>query len=572
MNTNKLVSLLFLLASLSTASQQLLRPPLAFADPGMDDYLQRKPPGIVTVTLLNPPHNISAKKLKCTFVRFGSEFQVAKFFSFDKDGKVQFALEDGFPYQQLWLDIDHYFYAGVYVNTELNITIDLRKIKSKDGLYMIGDGIEYTGTDGALNKVMNEHVLYRKPIKNKLENTLNELLRSKKKYSEPVFLSIFDSIYKIIEGIDKAFIKNHPAYEWAINCKRTADLYGSLCYAYWFDKMPDSLYAQLKNISVYFTSNETVLFYNYLFTYLIYKRDNPKIDLNETLYARYNNYSNEQRALLDSLRLYSSLPDELKKETINRLNTKRQEFFQPDIELLQTEHYIKLTDSFFASPVSDILKTFLLEKGKSFFAQTYPEIARTMKTNWCSKIVQKELDQMIVKQKRIDGIWALATNTTNSKLHIGTPIASLPFQAELFRQDTFSDPDAFILNLRSRFPGQTLLIDFWATWCIPCIKDLPASKRLHETNSDLPVAYIYICTNSGSSFSQWKNRIAEMQIPGTHIYADDQLVNALKNRFSAGGSGFPTYVVIDSSGKLRRGAITRMDVLTRAELKKAAGL
>ncbi|HMW27023.1 MAG TPA: hypothetical protein PKC51_10305, partial [Ferruginibacter sp.] len=62
---------------------------MAFADPGMDDYLQRKPPGIVTVTLLNPPHNISAKKLKCTFVRFGSEFQVAKFFSFDKDGKVQ---------------------------------------------------------------------------------------------------------------------------------------------------------------------------------------------------------------------------------------------------------------------------------------------------------------------------------------------------------------------------------------------------------------------------------------------------------------------------------------------------
>ena len=63
-----------------------------------------------------------------------------------------------------------------------------------------------------------------------------------------------------------------------------------------------------------------------------------------------------------------------------------------------------------------------------------------------------------------------------------------------------------------------------------------------------------------------------MQIPGTHIYADDQLVNALKNRFSAGGSGFPTYVVIDSSGKLRRGAITRMDVLTREKIKKAAGL
>lgn len=56
-----------------------------------------------------------------------------------------------------------------------------------------------------------------------------------------------------------------------------------------------------------------------------------------------------------------------------------------------------------------------------------------------------------------------------------------------------------MLNLKLKFPNKALIIDFWATWCVPCLGDLPNSKKLYEANKDLPVEYVYICTRGGSN-------------------------------------------------------------------------
>ena len=36
----------------------------------------------------------------------------------------------------------------------------------------------------------------------------------------------------------------------------------------------------------------------------------------------------------------------------------------------------------------------------------------------------------------------------------------------------------------SEFKGKVVLLDFWATWCDPCIEELPDLKRLHATYKD----------------------------------------------------------------------------------------
>jgi len=41
----------------------------------------------------------------------------------------------------------------------------------------------------------------------------------------------------------------------------------------------------------------------------------------------------------------------------------------------------------------------------------------------------------------------------------------------------FLDPDGERINLHD-LAGQTLLVNFWATWCAPCIKELPALDAL----------------------------------------------------------------------------------------------
>lgn len=129
-----------------------------------------------------------------------------------------------------------------------------------------------------------------------------------------------------------------------------------------------------------------------------------------------------------------------------------------------------------------------------------------------------------------------------------------------------------MLNLKSRFKNKALIIDFWATWCGPCLHDLPFSKKLHEANKDLPIEYIYICTNNNSNINIWKKKVTELEVPGTHIFMDDKILQELQNSLTIGGAGFPTYIVIGIKGKLRRGAISEMGGMNRDGLKSAIGL
>ncbi|RPH57134.1 MAG: TlpA family protein disulfide reductase, partial [Acidobacteria bacterium] len=36
----------------------------------------------------------------------------------------------------------------------------------------------------------------------------------------------------------------------------------------------------------------------------------------------------------------------------------------------------------------------------------------------------------------------------------------------------------------SAFRGQWVLVDFWGTWCEPCVKDVPKTERLYQTLLD----------------------------------------------------------------------------------------
>ena len=55
--------------------------------------------------------------------------------------------------------------------------------------------------------------------------------------------------------------------------------------------------------------------------------------------------------------------------------------------------------------------------------------------------------------------------------------------------------------------GKVIYIDCWATWCGPCKKAMPDSKKLMKKYEGTDVSFVYVCIESEEKL--WKKLISE---------------------------------------------------------------
>jgi hypothetical protein len=175
----RLLFVTLLLLCISTQAQNIKSDlPLAIEDAGMDQYLQNRELPTLTIQVSNMPDSIKKIDINYSLVTFGANFQVQKFTQSNPEGFTRIVLYQNLPYQQIFLTVGDYLYASIYVNSGLTVKLDANKI-SKDGVYMIGDGVTYSGIDGEFNKVMNKHVVFRQDVQNKLQDDLRSVCFAK---------------------------------------------------------------------------------------------------------------------------------------------------------------------------------------------------------------------------------------------------------------------------------------------------------------------------------------------------------------------------------------------------------
>lgn len=92
------------------------------------------------------------------------------------------------------------------------------------------------------------------------------------------------------------------------------------------------------------------------------------------------------------------------------------------------------------------------------------------------------------------------------------------------------------------YKGKYLLLDFWASWCLPCRMYNPKLKKYYALYHDKGLEIIGIASNTGME-DAWKKAIEKDQIPWPQI-----LDNSSFNDYKI--NTIPYYILIDTSGNI----------------------
>lgn len=116
-------------------------------------------------------------------------------------------------------------------------------------------------------------------------------------------------------------------------------------------------------------------------------------------------------------------------------------------------------------------------------------------------------------------------------------------------------PDFTLLDVNgksvslSEFKGKTVIIDFWATWCGPCMSSFPGMKMVVEKYANDPsvkILFVNTWERVDDKLKNAKEFLAKTQYP-FHVLMDDknQVVESFKT------TGIPTKYFVDKNGKIR---------------------
>ena len=115
---------------------------------------------------------------------------------------------------------------------------------------------------------------------------------------------------------------------------------------------------------------------------------------------------------------------------------------------------------------------------------------------------------------------------------------------------TLYDLDGQPVSL-SQFKGQVVLLDFWASWCGPCIGDLPDLRRIKRKAADQPLVFLNLSLDTDEA--AWREAVDKHEIEGVHVRADGWGADVAK---SYQVNSLPSYYLVDSQGliveRLRR--------------------
>ncbi len=104
----------------------------------------------------------------------------------------------------------------------------------------------------------------------------------------------------------------------------------------------------------------------------------------------------------------------------------------------------------------------------------------------------------------------------------------------------------------SQYRGQVVVLNFWATWCAPCVEELPSLVEMQRRMKAKGVTVLAVSVDVDDS--AYRQFVKDHNVSLLTVRDPDQKSNSLY-----GTSKFPETYVIDRNGVMRRKFIGAVD-------------
>jgi len=96
--------------------------------------------------------------------------------------------------------------------------------------------------------------------------------------------------------------------------------------------------------------------------------------------------------------------------------------------------------------------------------------------------------------------------------------------------------------------GKYTYIDVWATWCGPCIAEIPSLKKLEKDYHDKNIQFVSISIDRIKDHEKWKKMIEDRELGGIQLFADKDWESKFVQDYLI--KGIPRFILLDPEGKI----------------------
>lgn len=100
----------------------------------------------------------------------------------------------------------------------------------------------------------------------------------------------------------------------------------------------------------------------------------------------------------------------------------------------------------------------------------------------------------------------------------------------------------------SDLKGKYVYIDVWATWCGPCIAEIPSLKKLEKEYHDKNITFVSISIDDKKDHEKWKKMIVDRDLGGVQLFADNNWQSQFIKDYMI--KGIPRFIILDPEGNI----------------------